>query len=97
MKSRDGRLTRATVYGLRRAPLSPENPAMASLNPPYAGSRLPHSNSDRLDPNAAGEIHYWAGQWGVSPDQLLQAMAEVGTNLRVVRQHCARAPRTLKA
>lgn len=70
---------------------------MALQYSPFAGSRLPQSNSDRLDPNAAGEIHYWAGQWGVSPDQLLRAMAEVGTNLRVIRQHCTRAPRTLEA
>lgn len=69
---------------------------MALLKSIPAIGRAPHSNADRIDPSATWELNYWASQWGVSPDQLVRAMAEVGTNVRVVRQHCALS-RQLKA
>jgi hypothetical protein len=44
---------------------------------------------DRINVVANWEVNYWATRWGVTPDQLLRAIAEVGTNVRVVQAHLA--------
>ena len=44
---------------------------------------------DTINIVATWEVNYWATRWGVTPDQLLRAVAEVGRNVRVVHAHLA--------
>lgn len=44
---------------------------------------------DTINIVATWEVNYWATRWGVTPDQLLRAVAEVGRNVRVVQAHLA--------
>lgn len=50
---------------------------------------------DRINVVANWEMNYWATRWGVTPDQLLRAIAEVGTNVRIVQAHLAERTRTV--
>ncbi|HVH36550.1 DUF3606 domain-containing protein [Tahibacter sp. UC22_41] len=57
--------------------------------------RMPAQSTDRIDLSSHWELTYWATQWGVSPEQIVKAVASVGTNLRLVRRECA-AVRSLR-
>jgi hypothetical protein len=49
----------------------------------------PASSSDRINIVANWEVNYWATRWGVSPEELLGAVAQVGDNVRVVQAYIA--------
>lgn len=44
---------------------------------------------DTINIVATWEVNYWATRWGVTPDELLRAVSEVGRNVRVVQAHLA--------
>jgi hypothetical protein len=54
------------------------------------------AQTDRIDLSSNWELTYWATQWGVAPEQIIKAVAAVGTNLRLVRRECA-AGRAIRA
>lgn len=56
---------------------------------PVSPLRLPAQSTDRIDLSSNWELTYWATQWGVAPEQIIKAVATVGTNLRLVRRECA--------
>lgn len=45
----------------------------------------PASSGDRINIVANGELNYGSTRWGVAPDELLGAVAQVGVNVRVVQ------------
>lgn len=49
----------------------------------------PSSSSDRINIVANWEVNYWSTRWGVTPDELLGAVAQVGVNVRVVQAFLA--------
>ncbi|MEO8670551.1 MAG: DUF3606 domain-containing protein [Tahibacter sp.] len=49
-----------------------------------------HASNDTINLAASWEINYWATRWGVSQDELIHAVAEVGTNLRIVQAYLGR-------
>lgn len=63
---------------------------------PVSSLRLPAQSTDRIDLSSNWELTYWATQWGVTPEQIIKAVATVGTNLRLVRRECA-ADRAIRA
>jgi hypothetical protein len=44
---------------------------------------------DTINIVATWEVNYWATRWGVTTDELVRAVAEVGRNVRVVQAHLA--------
>lgn len=46
--------------------------------------------SERINIVAIWEVNYWSTRWGITPDQLFAAIAEVGDSVRAVQQHLAR-------
>jgi len=63
---------------------------------PVLPLRAPAQSTDRIDLSSNWELTYWATQWGVAPEQIIKAVATVGTNLRLVRRECA-AGRAIRA
>jgi hypothetical protein len=63
---------------------------------PVSPLSLPAQSTDRIDLSSNWELTYWATQWGVTPEQIIKAVATVGTNLRLVRRECA-SGRVLRA
>ena len=60
----------------------------------YGNTATPSSSNnaghcDTINIVATWEVNYWSTRWGVTPDQLLRAVAEVGRNVRVVQAHLA--------
>ena len=47
--------------------------------------------TDKINVLANWELNYWATRWGVTPDELIRAVAEVGTNVRIVQAHLGRS------
>lgn len=64
--------------------------------PEVSTLRMPACSTDRIDLSSSRELSYWATQWGVSPEQIVKAVATVGSNLRLVRRECA-AGRAIRA
>ncbi|UXI70368.1 DUF3606 domain-containing protein [Tahibacter amnicola] len=48
-----------------------------------------NNSSDSINILVNWEVNYWSTRWGVTPEQLLRAVSEVGTNVRVVQAHLA--------
>ena len=48
---------------------------------------------DRINIVAIWEVNDWSTRWGITPDQLFAAIAEVGDSVRAVQQHLARRQR----
>lgn len=53
----------------------------------------PAAGSDRINIVAIWEVNYWATRWGITPEQLFFAVAEVGDNVREVQAYLARTQR----
>lgn len=49
-------------------------------------TRGPQDRS-RINVNEDYELHYWARELGVSPDELIEAVERVGVSVEKVREH----------
>ena len=52
------------------------------------------NSSDSINILVNWEVNYWSTRWGVTPEQLLRAVSEVGTNVRIVQAHLADVSRS---
>jgi Protein of unknown function (DUF3606) len=47
------------------------------------------SGGGRINIAATWEVNYWSTRWGITPDELFTAVAEVGTEVGEVRAYLA--------